>query len=100
MLPSTQSRLRSAASVAIGTTCTVRDPVPSGVGPTVMSTILPDVFSNRLYTLAGGRSGWPFTGSRYSPAFTLTPGSVSGARRLGLQVNPPETLFNPYRPVS
>ena len=35
-------------SLAIGTTCTVRDPDPSAFGPSVISTILPAVFSNRL----------------------------------------------------
>ena len=34
--------------VITGTTSTVRDPVPSGDGPTVIETIRPAVFSNRL----------------------------------------------------
>src|SRR5207249_12031521 len=37
-LPSTQSRLRRALSFSSGSTVTVRAPVPSGLGPTVIST--------------------------------------------------------------
>jgi len=39
--------LRSGASFAIGTTATVREPLPSGVGPTVISTIFPAAASKR-----------------------------------------------------
>ena len=46
--PSTQSRFRSASSLAIGTTETVREPFPSGEGPTVISINLPEVFSKKL----------------------------------------------------
>ena len=53
-LPSTQARFRSPPSPAIGTTLTVREPAPVGFGPTVISMVLPAVFSNGAYTLVGG----------------------------------------------
>jgi hypothetical protein len=91
-LPSTQARLRSAASLAIGTTSTVREPEPSALGPTVSSTILPAVFSKRRNTFSVASSATPSTASRYSPSTTPTPGSVSGERRSGFQLRPPYTL--------
>ena len=49
----------------------MRDPAPSGFGPSVISTIFPDVFSNRLYTFVGTRRSRPLTARRYSPAFAF-----------------------------
>jgi hypothetical protein len=97
-LRSTQARLRSAASLASGTTDTVRAPAPSARGPTVMSVSRSAVFSNAACRLAGARSSRPFTASRYSPGRTFTPGSVSGARRSGVQLRPPYTARKRYRP--
>ena len=93
-LPSTQSRFLSADSFAIGTTDTVLDPLPSAFGPTVSSTMRPEVFSNGANRLAGGLRSLPLTASRYSPAFTSTPGSVSGDRSSGFQLSPPYTFLN------
>jgi hypothetical protein len=72
-----------------GTTVMVRDLLPSAFGPTVMSMALLAVFSNALYRLVGACSGRPSTASRYSPALTFRPGSVSGARKAGFQFRPP-----------
>ncbi|MNT35660.1 hypothetical protein D3C72_1716940 [compost metagenome] len=93
MLPSIQSRLRKASSVGTGTTVIVRAPLPSADGPTVRSMALPAVFSKALYKLVGGASGRLSTASRYSPALTFRPGSVSGARRAGFQFKPPYTFL-------
>ena len=41
-----------------------------------------------IWLVAGGRTSRSFTASRYSPAFTFTPGCVSGARSWGFQFSP------------
>ena len=69
-------------------------------GPTVISMISPAVRSNRLYRSSGGLRSFPSTASRYSPAVTLTPGCVSGARSWGFQFSPSYTRANRYRPFS
>jgi hypothetical protein len=78
----------------MGTTFTVREPVPSAFLPTVISTMRPAVLSKRSYSSSGGRRSFPFTARRYSPATTSTPGSVRGARSSGSQLRPLSTDLN------
>ena len=51
--------------------------------------LLSAVFSKSENSSVGGFSSMPRTASRYSPAFTSTPGAVSGERSSGLQFSPP-----------
>ena len=46
------------------------------------------VCSNGAYGLSGATRSRPSTASRYSPAFTLSPGSVKGERSMGFQFRP------------
>ena len=77
----------------------MRAPEPSALGPTVISTILPAVFSNTLKRFVVALRSRPLTAIRYSPACTFTPGSVSGAAELWRPVETAEDLLEPIPAV-